>query len=910
MPYTFVRIDWATARRTGWRVLWLFALFLLLFLGQPLQAQDRNDPPVTTTPIVVGSKDYTENILLGKLLVLLLREAGYTVVDQTNYGGTVAVRTALETGAIDLYVESAATALSLYHQLPLDALPDDPQRAHQLAKSLDQDQGVIWLAPYTYRSSFALIATPSLAEQGVTSIADLAVRLKSGTTVRLCAWNEFYGRPQGGLDQLQALYDLTFNEEDILITDYEETFAGLHEGRCEVGIGLLTDSRIAAWQLTVLRDPRVFFVVDSAAPVIWQAVLAADPALADVINELSPYLSQEVMRTLKIQIELGADGEAASGDEAAVETVAQEFLRSIGLLELPRIVVGSKTHTSSILVGKMLVRLLQEAGYAVVDETGYGGAVALRTALEQGKIDLYAESSGTALSLFHGLPPAAQPDERRRSYQLASTLDEENEIVWLEPSAYDDKFAVVIDSELTGQGVSSLADLVNVFRTDDGANMLCTWDEFYGRSQGGLAALFDTYSFSVVEENIFIADLDEVFQGVRTGRCAVAVVAGTDSRIATWQLPVLADPLVFFPIDIPTPTLRRDLLARNPGVGPLLNQLGPLLTDETIQQLTARIDIGADGEVSSGDEEQAEAVAQDFLRSRRLLKLPPLTVGSMTEPEQVLLGHLSLLLLQSAGYEVIDKTGLGDAVTVRQALEAGTIDLAWEESAQALLLFHKVPTAAVPTDPKRTYALARTLDARKELLWLPSAVNAGAYTLLVGDTLWNSGVENIRDLAALAAERASPLTICVVSESQANAVDGLAILASGYNLTFPAANVRALDRAGIYEALRFGECDVAEGSGRDGRAAAWNFHELADPQALFPAGNLAPVLRQSVSDANDELSGLLNTLLAQLTDATLRTLTERIMIGPDGELYSGDEETVQTVAAAFLAESGLMTLYR
>lgn len=905
MTGNFVGVNWVTGGGRG-RVLPPFILLLAIFFVQPIQAQERGNTLTTTTPIVVGSKDYTESILLGKLLVLLLREAGYTVVDQTDYGGTVVVRTALETGAIDLYVESTATALSLYHKLPLDALPDEPNRAYQLAKSLDEDQGVLWLAPYLFSSNFALIVSNSLAEQGIASLDDLAAALQRGVSVRLCAWDEFYGRPRGGLDELQVLYNFTFNEEDIFITDYDETFAGLYTGRCEVGVGLLSDSRIGAWQLTVLSDPRTFFGVDVPAPVIWQAVLAADPALADVINQLSPYLSQEVMSTLKAQIELGVDGEAASGDEAAVEVVAQDFLQSIGLMKLPTIIVGSKTHSSSVLVGKMLVRLLQEADYEVVDKTGYGGAMALRTALEQGKIDLYAESSGTALSLFHELPSVAQPDERQRSSQLARILDAENEVVWLEPSAYDDRFVVVVGNDLANQGINTLTDFASLMNSADNSITFCLWDEFYGRSQGGLAALFDTYGFTVAEENVFIADLDEIFQGIRTGRCTAAIVTGADGRIPLWQLPVLADPLAFFPTDIPAPTMRQGMWASNPTVAEIVNQLGPLLTDEIMQQLTARIDIGVDGELSSGDEESAEAVAQDFLRSQRLLKLPPLTVGSMTEPAQILLGHMLLLILQDAGYTVVDKTALGDAVAVRQALEEGTIDLAWQESARALLLFHQVPTAAVPTDAKRSYALARSLDAREELLWLPSALNASTYTLLVSDALWNSGVETISALAALAAESTSSLTICTSNDASTGVIDGLAVLASGYNLTFSAPQVLALNPDQVYDALRFGECDVAEGNRLDGRVVAWNFHELADPLVLFPTGALAPVLRQSVSDANGELGALLTTLLAHLTDDTLRTLTERTMIGPDGELYSGDEETTSRVVAAFLVETGLI----
>lgn len=893
--------------RRWWRAQLVFLLFLCCGQLWPLEAQAQQDAAVQAQ-LTVGAKDYTENLLIGKLLVLLLREAGYTVGEQTDLGGAVAVRQALATNVIDLYAESSATALSLYHHLPLDALPDDHSRSYQLAKRLDEDNELVWLDPYGYNSSLVLLAAPTLADQGVESLDDLAAQLRLDSTIKLCAWDEFYGRPQGGLAALQATYNLPFQEENIFITDYEETLRGLQTGRCAVAVGLLTDSRIDTWRLTVLRDPRAFFAVDVTAPVLRQSLLAADPALADVINQLSPHLAQETLRQLTARIDLGADGESDSGDEEALETVAQDFLRTVGLMKLPTLVVGSKEYTSSILLGKMMVHLLREAGYEVIDETGYGGTFAIRAALEQGKIDLYAESSGTALSLFHALPAAAQPDESRRSYELARALDAENNIIWLEPTRYNDKLVVVVGNTLAGQQIASLADLARVAGRDATAVTLCTWDEFYGRAQGGLAALLDGYGLPLAEENIFIADLDATFQALREGRCTAAVVPQTDGRIAAWQLQPLADPLAFFPIDIPAPTIRASVLQENPKVADVLHALGQFLTDEIIQELSAQVDIGADGELTTGDEEAVDVVAEHFLQSHRLVKLPPLTVGSSTASEPLLLGRMLVFVLQDAGYAVSDKTGLGDDRAVRQALETGEIDLYVGSSATALVLAHGLPGTAIPTDAKRTYALVKNLDGRKGFVWLPAHVDTSVYSLLVRDEMWQAGVQSISDLVARAADRDQPFTICVTNSALAGNVDGLGILATGYQLTFAADHRLPVTADAAYAALRLADCDVAEGDARDSRVAAWNLHVLADPLALFPATNLAPVVRKPVSETNPDLDALLTPLVSLLTDDTMRTLNERAMIGPDGELFTGDEEPVQTIAQAFLLEAGLITV--
>ncbi|HMN29041.1 MAG TPA: glycine betaine ABC transporter substrate-binding protein, partial [Caldilineaceae bacterium] len=110
----------------------------------------------------------------------------------------------------------------------------------------------------------------------------------------------------------------------------------------------------------------------------------------------------------------------------------------------------------------------------------------------------------------------------------------------------------------------------------------------------------------------------------------------------------------------------------------------------------------------------------------------------------------------------------------------------------------------------------------------------------------------------------------------------------------------------VYNALRQGECDVAEGYSTDGRGAAWGFHNLADPLALFPFYNPAPVVRKPVLDANPALAPLLEAVISRLDDATMSQLNARVDIGGDGEPASGDEETPAAVARDFLVSAALI----
>jgi osmoprotectant transport system substrate-binding protein len=153
----------------------VIGLTLLLLCSNlaPASAQDNNVTPAGP-PIRIGSKEFSEQLLLGKMLVMFLQAAGYPVEDQTATGGSLAVRSALTENEIDIYPEYTGTALSVYHNLPNDALPNSPDRAYELARSLDAPLGLVWLDPAQINNTYTLMVRQELIEQGVTTLTDLA----------------------------------------------------------------------------------------------------------------------------------------------------------------------------------------------------------------------------------------------------------------------------------------------------------------------------------------------------------------------------------------------------------------------------------------------------------------------------------------------------------------------------------------------------------------------------------------------------------------------------------------------------------------------------------------------------------------------------------------------------------------
>ena len=102
-------------------------------------------------PIVVGSKDFTEQLILGSMVVQLLEANGYEVDDQTGLGGTTVNREALEAGEIDVYWEYTGTALVNF--LGVEEVITDPDQAYQMSLDADAANGVAWLVPADFNNT-------------------------------------------------------------------------------------------------------------------------------------------------------------------------------------------------------------------------------------------------------------------------------------------------------------------------------------------------------------------------------------------------------------------------------------------------------------------------------------------------------------------------------------------------------------------------------------------------------------------------------------------------------------------------------------------------------------------------------------------------------------------------------------
>jgi len=272
--------------------------------------------------VTVGSKEFTEQIILGQITVIALKDAGYEVDDQTNLGGTSVNREALTAGEIDMYWEYTGTGWMshLGHEEPIT----DPQECYDAVKSEDAENDLIWLTMAPFNNTYTLMMQQAAGDElGIASISDLAEHINGGGEAKLCTDQEFYARPDG-FKGVEKLYGFQFNEEQVVMMDPGLTYKALKDGQCDVAMGFATDGRIAAFGFFNLKDDKQFFPVYNPAPVVRKDVLDANSDLADVLKPVAQALTTEKMMDMNKQVDI---------DEKDPVDVACDFLKSEGLVD-------------------------------------------------------------------------------------------------------------------------------------------------------------------------------------------------------------------------------------------------------------------------------------------------------------------------------------------------------------------------------------------------------------------------------------------------------------------------------------------------------------------------------------------------------------------------------------------------
>ena len=273
------------------------------------------------------------------------------------------------------------------------------------------------------------------------------------------------------------------------------------------------------------------------------------------------------------------------------------------------------------------------------------------------------------------------------------------------------------------------------------------------------------------------------------------------------------------------------------------------------------------------------------------------TVGSKEGTEQLVLGHISRLLLEDAGADVLAEIGHGDTPTVRAALEAGEIDHYWEYTGIAWTSFlgQDEPIA----DRATQYTAVRDREAEEHgLHWLEPArfdnTYGIAYPADAADDLGNP--RTISDFFEIAESEPDLATLCVTAEFETQD-DGLPGLQEHYGGEVGDEDVTVLDPTDVYDAAAERDpCNFGEVFTTDGRIAALDLVVLEDDEAFFPRYHAAPVFTQAVYEQYGQtLADLYEPVAAALDEDTMAELNARV---------AADDEDPADVARDFLSEIG------
>ncbi len=264
--------------------------------------------------VVVGSKNFTEQVILGELVAQAIEaEGGVRVERKLNLGGTFVADRGLRTGELDVYVEYTGTAVTaVFHE----AVPHDPAQAFERARVRYAEHGLTVRPSLGFNNTFALLVRSDDAQAlGLRTVDDLR-RVSDRFTPGF--GYEFLQRDDGYAG-LTTAYGLTFAHPPRGM-DLSLIYQALSERQVDIIAGDATSALIDAFHLTVLDDTRHYFPPYDAVPVVRAATLLRYPAVGRALDRLAGRMSDAQMRALNAAVDVRHED---------VATVARTFLSTL-----------------------------------------------------------------------------------------------------------------------------------------------------------------------------------------------------------------------------------------------------------------------------------------------------------------------------------------------------------------------------------------------------------------------------------------------------------------------------------------------------------------------------------------------------------------------------------------------------
>jgi osmoprotectant transport system substrate-binding protein len=293
---------------------WL-SLLVIMALATALTACGNDKGSKSDLTMTVGSKDNTENHLIGEMYALIFEDMGIKVKRQLSLGGTAPTFEALKKGDLDIYPEYTGTGLGV--MLEQTEPEKDSAKALERVREGFKQWNMEWLEPASENATYGFAMTKETADKyGIKTYTDLA---KYSKELVLSYPQEFDVR-EDGIPGLQKVFadQGGFKFKKQFQIDYSLRYKPLENNESDVTVSVGTDGQIAGMGLQLLQDDVGFFPVYNVAPLIRKEKLDAEPKIKEKLNALAPLLTDAAVQTMNWKV----DGP----EKEEIEDVAKQFL--------------------------------------------------------------------------------------------------------------------------------------------------------------------------------------------------------------------------------------------------------------------------------------------------------------------------------------------------------------------------------------------------------------------------------------------------------------------------------------------------------------------------------------------------------------------------------------------------------
>jgi glycine betaine/choline ABC-type transport system substrate-binding protein len=248
--------------------------------------------------ITIGSKNFTEQFVLGEIYSQALEAAGFKVKRQLNLGSELIAHAALKAGKIDAYPEYTGTALTSFFKVKTADVPKDPEKAYEMTKAGFAKESITALPHTPFQNTFRLTMTKAKAQKlGVKTTSDLKGKEKN---LSISGFPECKQR-QDCLLGVQDTYGLKFGK----FVSSEQKYQVLDSGDADVVFGFTTDGDLAGGKYVTLDDDKQFFPPYNITFAIRNDALKnIGPEGQKVIEEVQKPLTEKVMQELNARVDI------------------------------------------------------------------------------------------------------------------------------------------------------------------------------------------------------------------------------------------------------------------------------------------------------------------------------------------------------------------------------------------------------------------------------------------------------------------------------------------------------------------------------------------------------------------------------------------------------------------------------